>query len=888
MKIIKLHVEKFGNLTDLSMDFSDGLNKVLKENGWGKSTLAAFLRVMFYGLEGKGIKKDISENDRTRYMPWDGGAFGGSITFEVKGKSYILSRNYTDKTKGKALLQDAGTLLESNDYSDNIGEELFGIDSDSFKKTAFIDHNNIRYLGANSKIASRVSDLPGMDDLDRFDQVDKMLSEYEVKYSDGRKTGALYKLNEEIHGIENELKKREKTKEELEEAKEEKGKKISAIQELAKERKELTAKLNSLSEERKIAANYKNYSVVKEEYLLREENYLQKKNAFAGYIPSDEEIRELSDFLRKAEEKKLLLRQSSDSDAEERLERLKRYFKDNPPTEEEVISLINSCGKMQKLTEENEILEHDVASAKNDINILEDRLLEGKKNLIQMEADITRIKEKDPFEVYSKTDDSGVNSVTAKTSFLFFAFAGIFLLCGVILVLLYFMIIRNLLIPGVGIMCLIAGFVLFILGSMRRKKEHALILSAERKLEKERETAAFKRQEKILNAEHETELLQTELNGCAERITADKEKIRLKNETINRNFTEIGEIENELKDFLNRFDISFSKADAENILFEMKNRIPEYRSLKIRESENEEIENRKKTESRDADNVLNSLYIKLGGANKNAPDYEEIREYIRKLNISLSEFRISETEYCAAKERKQNFLSEHPEFIQFEHSDTDTDRMTAANINISTEEEIADRYKRTEECISEIDAAKDTLKEEINRINHKIESLSRETDYYHNRSETLSDKMEEKEELEKNCSRMKLTREYLTKAKNRFVAKYMSPVKDRFDYYMDIMAHAGILPEDEYQIDAGLSLQKKELGTYHEIAYQSDGYSDMIGICMRFALLDVMYKQEKPMIIMDDPFVNLDANHLEGAKEFLETVAREYQILYFTCHEDRM
>ena len=135
---------------------------------------------------------------------------------------------------------------------------------------------------------------------------------------------------------------------------------------------------------------------------------------------------------------------------------------------------------------------------------------------------------------------------------------------------------------------------------------------------------------------------------------------------------------------------------------------------------------------------------------------------------------------------------------------------------------------------------------------------------------------------------MKLTREYLTKAKNRFVAKYMSPIKERFDYHMDIMANAGILSEDEYQIDAGLSLQKKELGTYHEIAYQSDGYSDMIGICMRFALLDVMYKQEKPMIIMDDPFVNLDANHLEGAKEFLETVAREYQILYFTCHEDRM
>ncbi len=784
MKIIKLHVEKFGNLTDLSMDFSDGLNQVLKENGWGKSTLAAFLRVMFYGLEGKGIKKDISVNDRTRYMPWDGGAFGGSITFEVNGKTYILSRNYSDKTKGKALLQDAGTLLESNDYSDNIGEELFGIDSESFKKTAFIDHNNIRYLGANSKIASRVSDLSGMDDLDRFDQVDRLLSEYEVKLSNLRKTGALYKLNEEIHGLENELKKREKTEEELEAAKEEKRKKFSYIDELMKERKALSDKLVSLSEERTVAANYKNYSVVKEECLLREEAYFQKKNAFAGDIPSDAEIQECSDILRKAEEKKL----------------------------------------------QNEILERDIASLKNDINTLEDRKQEGEKALGQKEDALSRMKDKNPFEVYSKSDERDGNNETdefaempdlkiSKTSSLFFAAAGIFLLGGVILVLINFIMNRNLLILGGGIVCFIIGLVLFILGSMRKKKEHALILSAERKLAKEREAAAFKKQEKLLNAENDRKLLQTEIKGYEERIAADKEKIRLKIETIEQNSVEIGEIEKNVREFS----------------------------------------------------------VKTNGANIELSDYEEIHAFIQKIGISLSELRLAEKEYLAAEEKKQIFLTEHPEYMQFEEGRS-----------VPAEEEIGKEYKLTQERITEINESKEKLNEEIGLLAHQIESLGRDMDYYHALSETLSDKKEEAKESEKNLRKMKLTREYLTKAKNRFVAKYMSPVKDRFDYYMDIMANAGILPEDEYQIDAGLSLQKKELGSYHEIAYQSDGYSDMIGICMRFALLDVMFKQEKPMIIMDDPFINLDANHLEGAKEFLKSVAGEYQILYFTCHEDRM
>ena len=407
----------------------------------------------------------------------------------------------------------------------------------------------------------------------------------------------------------------------------------------------------------------------------------------------------------------------------------------------------------------------------------------------------------------------------SKTSSLFFAVAGIFLLGGVILVLINFIMNRNLLILGGGIVCFIIGLVLFILGSMRKKKEHALILSAERKLAKEREAAAFKKQEKLLNAENDRKLLQTEIKGYEERIAADKEKIRLKIETIEQNSVEIGEIEKNVREFS----------------------------------------------------------VKTNGANIELSDYEEIHAFIQKIGISLSELRLAEKEYLAAEEKKQIFLTEHPEYMQFEEGRS-----------VPAEEEIGKEYKLTQERITEINESKEKLNEEIGLLAHQIESLGRDMDYYHALSETLSDKKEEAKESEKNLRKMKLTREYLTKAKNRFVAKYMSPVKDRFDYYMDIMAHAGILPEDEYQIDAGLSLQKKELGSYHEIAYQSDGYSDMIGICMRFALLDVMFKQEKPMIIMDDPFINLDANHLEGAKEFLKSVAGEYQILYFTCHEDRM
>ena len=47
MKLLSCHVENFGKLSDFSYVFEEGLNVFLAENGWGKSTLAAFLKVVF-------------------------------------------------------------------------------------------------------------------------------------------------------------------------------------------------------------------------------------------------------------------------------------------------------------------------------------------------------------------------------------------------------------------------------------------------------------------------------------------------------------------------------------------------------------------------------------------------------------------------------------------------------------------------------------------------------------------------------------------------------------------------------------------------------------------------------------------------------------------------
>ena len=89
MKLIKCHIENFGKLSDFTYDFTDGCNTVCEENGWGKSTLAAFLRVMLFGFRNEG-KRDPLENERKRYSPWQRASMVENCNLKVK-ESNILS-----------------------------------------------------------------------------------------------------------------------------------------------------------------------------------------------------------------------------------------------------------------------------------------------------------------------------------------------------------------------------------------------------------------------------------------------------------------------------------------------------------------------------------------------------------------------------------------------------------------------------------------------------------------------------------------------------------------------------------------------------------------------------------------------------------------------------
>ena len=98
MRLISCYITAFAGILDREIRFQEGITEICEANGTGKSTLAAFLKAMLYGLDGVG-KRAVSENELKLYRPFSGGRFGGSLTFSTDGREYRIERYFEEKAE---------------------------------------------------------------------------------------------------------------------------------------------------------------------------------------------------------------------------------------------------------------------------------------------------------------------------------------------------------------------------------------------------------------------------------------------------------------------------------------------------------------------------------------------------------------------------------------------------------------------------------------------------------------------------------------------------------------------------------------------------------------------------------------------------------------------
>lgn len=85
--------------------------------------------------------------------------------------------------------------------------------------------------------------------------------------------------------------------------------------------------------------------------------------------------------------------------------------------------------------------------------------------------------------------------------------------------------------------------------------------------------------------------------------------------------------------------------------------------------------------------------------------------------------------------------------------------------------------------------------------------------------------------------------------------------------------------------DLSLSLYSMERGGPVSTAQLSKGTMDQLYLSARLGLVNVLFGEKRPPIILDDPLAGFDDNRLAGAMEVLDEYAAERQVVLLTCHD---
>lgn len=203
MKLISMHVDNFGGLHNYDYNFEEGLNVVLHDNGWGKTTMASFLKAMLYGFDSKR-SKDITENERKRYLPWQGGTYGGSLDFEADGVHYRIYRTFGETPRfDKAKIVNVDKKTTAKIDPEKIGETLFRLDASAFQRSVFINQNGLSIDGAASSIHTRLNALVSQaNDVAAYDEaIAKLTAQIKIYEKTGAR-GQIGDITRQISALE--------------------------------------------------------------------------------------------------------------------------------------------------------------------------------------------------------------------------------------------------------------------------------------------------------------------------------------------------------------------------------------------------------------------------------------------------------------------------------------------------------------------------------------------------------------------------------------------------------------------------------------------------------------------------------------------------------------
>lgn len=892
MKLVHAHIENFGKLQDYDLDFTDGLNKVVYDNGWGKSTLVAFIRVMLYGFENERKRSEL-ENERKRFEPWQGGTYGGALVFEQDGKQYRIERVF-EKGNDSFELFDSETNLPTNDFSENVGEELFGIDRESFSRTVFVGQQDCA-TEVTSQINSKIGNIStDTADMAMYDRATSALHDEQNRISARRSTGELAKLRDTIAKKEAFV----SSKAGLEVKYENASRNIAECQDQIEDQERIIRACDKQLEEaalkNRLLADKKEFAAKVEEKNRAEQELKEVREKFPKGAPTLEEIDEIINIAGNADGLTQVVEETAlPKDDQKEYLNYQFLFQKGVPSDEKLEEIKQTIEQIEDLRAEKqigvlsdeELLRYSELETKFSLGVPReetiDRLLREWNTKTQLENRLDGLHEQYDRLANRLRATAASNKMAAeqrakaqydadlKLALMILAAGVAIFLLGIVLYF-KFKAAWLLIIALLGLGTIAYGY-------FWKKPNESMIQDVDyegKDFEKDPElvdTADQIRETegKIQDLEEGKKAFLTEYGFTKNNVDdmdwfmALRDDVRAYNGLVERAHSQSGfqetlsELTIPLKEFFKKYKIDSNLGSFSNDLFRLKNMIARYQFFKKTVKRQRETRGQLERDTLTVESFLKQYAFDAVGEEV---DLTSVRDDVIALENAKNSFEERKTAVDVFK--SEHDLSAIQLLDDYEEADLASIRDTKEAANESR--------GRLEASLKEFMSSEEDLATSLQQIEDAEEEL-----------EALR---EREKELAWRQTIVNKTAEYLKEAKNNFLKKYLAPMQNAFDRYYELLSGED---EDVYELDANLNITKRANGKRRNIGLLSEGYKDLVGLCRRMAMVDAMYEDEKPFLIFDDPFVNLDDEKLECGLEFMKNISQKYQVIYTTCHTSR-
>ncbi len=852
MKLIRLHVENFGKLQNFDYSFKEGLNILLEENGWGKSTLAAFIKAMLYGMPASS-KQSLDENERKKYMPWQGGAYGGSLEFSTQTGKYRIERFFAAKESGDSFaLYDLATNCESDRYSARIGEELLGIDADGFARTVYLSQHAVITKGENNSITAKLGDLlDDVDDIGSFDEAMAALDKRRKYYKMTGDRGRIADIERELASLGAQIEQLTRSEEMMRQREAELAVLTERTREMTASIEEVRSALRRAGIVRERAAHIAQKERMQKELSSLEEAARALDVRMKGKHPLPEEMEQKHRLLDSIREARARVNEiASISVQTERYEILKPDFAGTLPGKEDFSAMLSLNLELQNIAHREAGLSaptegtatrrfaHKAPPTEGEIKALLDAL-------VAEETERTTKKE----QKGNKKRIPAVICLVLAILFLIAAFAltpvwlAAAAVWGILALVLFLRSSKDA--SNNSALCT--------LHSALPEGAHSALPAAHEMLSR----YGFSAEGNLRDSLTELALLSRQWHeemAAGEKRAIALQSLRAQKQQLLRGLQEkfraweiILPPKHDYRD-----DIEALRRDVARITRAASETEQRKRRYEAALAEQRRLQ---------AELTPFLRHFDPEGTMKPSECLDRVQEW--------------ETEYRRLSRRIPQLREELSRFITEKGLSAHTERETASLPDVDL---LTSRERIMQKELAELQSHQMDLKSHIGRLSTDVERLPE--------LEATVRALEEERILARaNSTTIANTAQFLEEAKTGLSTRYLADMQTSFSALLKVLMGENA---PESVMDTSFKVKLRESGKTQHPESLSQGWRDAVQFCVRLSLAEALYADgEQPPIILDDPFVNLDERRLTAAKRLLAVLSGKYQILYLVCHAER-